>query len=98
MLWINPEVPETIPSQLLQALGEDAYILAPTVVRQRALNDVQTRLHLSMKSDALEPELPLDVDEETGPEEKPTTPVDSLDEETVAKAATFLRLSVSEAL
>jgi hypothetical protein len=95
VFWINPEVPETIPPQLLRALGEDAYVLAPMAVRQRALNDVQARLHLNMKSDALEPELPLDVVEETRPQEEVTISSEDFDEETIAKATAFLRLSVS---
>jgi hypothetical protein len=96
--WLNPEIPETFPRGLLDALEDDAYALAPLAVRKRALDDIQARTKLDMQADSLQPLQPLDVTDDADdrlPTQVPKLkPEDEFDGKTVTRASEFLRQSV----
>jgi hypothetical protein len=98
VFWLNPEAPDTFPRSLLDAMEDDAYVLAPLAVRQRALDDIQARTRLEMQDNALQPLQALDsVDGDDGaPGPKPSHAQlePEYDDETVSRASEFLRLSV----
>jgi hypothetical protein len=95
VFWLNPEVPETFPRGLLDALEDDAYTLASLAVRQRARDDIEARLRASMQADALQPLQPLDGEDElvTKPQHRQGAD-ETFDEETVEQAKIFLRSKV----
>lgn len=99
VLWLNPEVPESFPPGMLDALGDDAYTLAAPAVRQRALEDVQARLRASMQAHALQPLQPMGTDDDGAPERPDLRKVgEAFSEEDVEDAREFLRCDVSGSL
>jgi hypothetical protein len=98
VFWLNPEAPDTFPRSLLDAMEDDAYVLAPLAVRQRALDDIQARTRLEMQGNALQPLQALDLvdgdDGAPGPKPSHAQLEPEYDDDTVNRASGFLRLGV----
>jgi hypothetical protein len=97
ILWLDPENAETFPRGLLDALEDDALILARAVARKHAEDDIEARLRAQMRADALQP---LDEIEENAlldarAAPKPTTEEDVFDAKAVDEAKDFLTKTVS---
>jgi hypothetical protein len=90
VFWLNPEASETFPPGLLDALEDDAYVLAPSVARRRTQEDTEARLREQMRADALQP---LDAEGDVVGLDK--TQDASFSTETVEETKAFLRASVS---
>jgi hypothetical protein len=97
IFWLDPEAPESFPRGLLDAMGDDAYSLAPLAVRKRALDDIKARTRLDMEAAALQPLQPLDAIDEIEPVSAGKLE-ESCDDDTVTRTGEFLRLPVSDLL
>ncbi|KIJ56559.1 hypothetical protein M422DRAFT_57267 [Sphaerobolus stellatus SS14] len=94
ILWLNPQDPETFPSDLLEALTTDPTTLE--VLHTDGVDDAE-RLRKQMRADALQPLAELE-DENTATEKPALTAKDALPPEVVEEARQFISANAPKRL